>query len=258
LDSYALTLNKGQRTRQEEEVLVSQLILRAIAGVCGINDLPPLDLGETEELAQDCEPVDWLARVQAGDVPWVAVSPDSRARPGQTWPNIALLSGAFNPLHYGHRQLVQVAADRLGQDVVFELPLVNADKGPLDLDDAHHRVTQFSDWATVLLTRVPLFNQKAQFFPNSTFVIGADTAKRLWQPRFYHNDPLEMYAAFNTIRGNGCKFLVASRLDNDELLTLSDLDIPDGYQDLFTEISPDEFRIDISSSAIRAGQMNLS
>jgi hypothetical protein len=149
-----------------------------------------------------------------------------------------------------------MAADRLGKDVYFELPLVNADKGPLDLDDAHHRVAQFTDWATVLLTRVPLFNQKAEFFPGSTFVIGADTAQRLWQPRFYHDDPLEVYAAFNTIRNSGCDFLVASRLHDDKLLTLSDLEIPDGYQDLFSEIPPDDFRIDISSTAIRTGQVN--
>lgn len=256
LDSYALTLSKGERTREEEEALVSRLILRAIADVCGVGGLPLLDLRETEELVEDCKPVDWLARVQAGDVPWVSIAPDGRARPGQTWPNIALLSGAFNPLHYGHRQLVQVAAERLGKDVYFELPLVNADKGPLDLDDAHQRVTQFSDWTSVLLTRVPLFNQKAEFFPDSTFVIGADTAQRLWQPRFYHNDPLEMYAAFNTIRNKGCNFLVASRLFNDELLTLSNLEIPNGYQDLFSEIPPDDFRIDISSTAIRTGQFN--
>jgi len=258
LDSYALTLSKGERTREEEEALVSRLILRAIADVCGVGGLSLLDLREAEKLVEDCKPVDWLARVQAGDVPWVSIAPDGRARPGQTWPNIALLSGAFNPLHYGHRQLAQVAADRLGRDIFFELPLVNADKGQLDLDDAHHRVTQFNDWATVLLTRVPLFNEKAQFFPGSTFVIGADTAERLWQPRFYHDDPLEMYAAFSTIRRYGCNFLVAGRLHNDELLTLSDVEVPDGYQDLFAEIPPDDFRIDISSTAIRAGQMNLT
>jgi nicotinic acid mononucleotide adenylyltransferase len=232
-------------------------MLRAVAGVCGVrvDGLPPIELQETEILAEDCEPVDWLARVQAGDVNWVSIAPDGRARPGQTWSNIALLSGAFNPLHYGHKQLAQFAAHRLDRDVYFELPLANADKGPLDLDDAHHRVTQFSDWATVLLTRVPLFNQKAQLFPGSTFVIGADTAQRLWQPRFYHNDPLEMYAAFNTIRSHGCDFLVASRSHKGKLLTLSDLEIPDGYQDLFSEIPPDDFRIDISSTAIRAGQV---
>jgi nicotinic acid mononucleotide adenylyltransferase len=256
LNSYALTLSKGERTRQQEETLVSGLVVQAMADVFGLAQRLPLDLRDTDVLVQDCEAVDWLARVLAGEVNWVAIAPDGRARPGQTRPNTALLSGAFNPLHYGHRQLAKVAADRLGQEVFFELPLINADKGPLHLDDAQRRVAQFTDLASVILTRAPLFNQKAQLFPYSIFIVGVDTVERLWQPRFYHDDSLEMYAAFNTIRQNDCRFLVACRSRNNHILTLSDINIPAVYRDLFQEIPASDFHIDISSTGLRIGHVD--
>jgi hypothetical protein len=252
--TYALILTKGQRTRQEEENLVSSLILSAVAEVCGLKGIPALELLTSETLAKDFEPVDWLARLLAGEVGWVAISPDGRERPGKTWPGIAFLSGAFNPLHQGHRQLAQVAAQRLGRNVYFELPLVNADKGSFDIEEARRRVGQFAGLGTAILTRAPLFNQKARLFPGTVFVLGIDTVERLWQPRFYHNDPLEMYAAFNTIREAGCRFLVAGRLQDDYFLTLPDVDIPAGYRDLFEQIPVDEFRVDVSSTTIREGQ----
>ena len=108
--SYALTLAKGLRTRQQEENLVSLLILRAVANVCGVNGLPiPALVGE-EAFAEYFEPIDLLARLLAQEVDWVAVAPDGRMTTGETLPHIALLPGAFNPLHDGHQRLAGVAA----------------------------------------------------------------------------------------------------------------------------------------------------
>jgi nicotinic acid mononucleotide adenylyltransferase len=253
--TYALTLSKGLRTRQQEENLVSLLILRAIADVCDVSGLPQLALGEEEALVEHFEPIDLLARLLAGEVSWVAVTPDGQMAVGETLPGIVLLSGAFNPLHEGHRQLARVAARILEQEVYFELPLVNADKAPIDLAEAHRRMAQFAGQATVLLTCAPLFSQKAQLFPHSVFVLGIDTVERLIQPRFYHNDPAEMLASFKTIRVAGCRFLVAGRLSDDRFLTLEGLELPVGYRELFEEIPKEVFRVDISSTEIRERQL---
>jgi nicotinic acid mononucleotide adenylyltransferase len=253
--TYRLILAKGRRTRHEEENLVSLLILKAVADVCRVEGVPSLDLFETETLVADFEPIDWLTQLLAGEIGWVAISPDGQMRPGKTWPNIAFLSGAFNPLHNGHRRLAEVATKRLRQNVCFELPLVNAEKALLDLAEAQRRAAQFAGFATVILTQAPLFNQKAQLFPRSVFVLGIDTVERLWQPRFYHDDPLEMYAAFNAVQAAGCRFEVAGRWQRDRFLTLQDLDIPTGYRELFAEIPEVDFRVDISSTAIRTGQV---
>jgi hypothetical protein len=249
--SYALTLTKGLRNRHQEENLVSLLILRAIADVCRVSNLPQLTLVGSETLVKHAEKLDWIARLLAGDVNWVMVTPDGQMTAGETLPGVALLSGSFNPLHVGHERMAQEAAVMLGQPVYYELPLVNAEKAPLNTTEARRRLTQFAGWATILLSRAPLFSQKAKIFPQTVFVLGVDTVERLIQPRFYHNSSEEMLAAFQSIRAAGCRFLVAGRLHGDNFLTLTDLQLPAGFRGLFEEI-PD-FRVDISSTEIRAG-----
>jgi len=255
--TYSVTLTKGLRTRREEEELVSLLIIKALAEACGLTGLPPLPLVEHESLATSRESIDLLARLMAGEVEWVVVWPDGRMSTGsKTWPSLALLSGAFNPLHPGHRQLAQVAAKKLGRDVYFELPLVNADKAPIfDQDEVRRRMAQFAGFAPVVLTRAPLFSQKAQLFPDSVFILGVDTVERLTQPRFYHNSLTEMRNSFEDVRAAGCRFLVAGRFENDRFITLGNVDIPQGYQGLFEQIPEEEFRVDISSTAMREGRV---
>ncbi|RME79252.1 MAG: hypothetical protein D6784_01050 [Chloroflexi bacterium] len=251
LATVSLTLTKGARTRQQEEELVSLLIVRAVASTCGLENLPPLPLLPGEQLREAFQPTDLLVRLLAGDMAWVAVLPDGREVVGETWPGLALLSGAFNPLHDGHRLLARVAGDLLGQEVYFELPLINADKAPISPQEARRRTAQFAGYAPVILTRLPLFSQKAQIFPHSVFILGVDTVERLVQPRFYHNSPAEMLASFQTIRAAGCRFLVAGRVRDGRFITLKDVPLPESVRDLFDEIPEDRFRVDISSTQLR-------
>jgi hypothetical protein len=59
-----------------------------------------------------------------------------------------------------------------------------------------------------------------------------------------------MLAALSTIRAQGCRFLVAGRVqDNERFHTTRDLDIPAGFADLFQPLPG--FRHDISSTALR-------
>jgi len=172
---YALKLVKGLRNRHEEEYLVSLLILRAIAKVCSLNE-PPLPLHDTEVVKEKFEQVDLLARLITGEFGLVTVWPDGRMVPGQSIPGIAILSGAFNPVHDGHRHLAHVAAKILGQEIYFELPMINADKAPIDPEETQQRMAQFVDFGPLILTGAPLFSQKIKLFPHSTFIIGVDTA----------------------------------------------------------------------------------
>jgi len=252
--SYSLTLTKGHRTRRQEEELVSLLILRAVANVCGVTGLPEPELIEPETLTEQYEPADLLHRLVDGEFDWIIVEPDGRMVTGQTRPNLALLSGAFNPLHQGHRQLAELAAQKLQQEVYFELPVVNADKGKIGQAETRRRAAQFAGWGTVVLTRAPLFSQKAKSFPGSVFVLGVDTVQRLTEPRFYNDDPAEMWASFAAVQAAGCHFLVAGRLVDNRFFTLGDVDLPEPYRPLFEEIPPEKFRVDMSSTAIRNEQ----
>ena len=94
-----------------------------------------------------------------------------------------ILSGSFNPLHEGHKQLRDAAEQWLTGPVFYELPITNADKHPLDFQQISHRRRQF-ETHPLALTNAPTFAQKTEFLQNVTFVIGFDTAERIVQPRF--------------------------------------------------------------------------
>ena len=50
--------------------------------------------------------------------------------------NRVVLCGSFNPLHDGHRQLLDIASRKCGNpSKCFEITLNNADKGALVVDD---------------------------------------------------------------------------------------------------------------------------
>ena len=252
--TYRLTLAKGLRDRAGEEELVSLVILKAVAEACGIvfSELP---LAASEQLEQGYRPVPALAQLAAGGLDWLAIHPDGRLQTdgalGEGLGGAALLSGSFNPLHDGHRALARVAQEHLGQPVFFELPLVNADKAAIDPAEARRRALQFAGSGPIVLSRAPLFSAKAELFPNTVFVVGADTAARLVAPRFYGNDPAALHAALDGLRRRGARFLVAGRRGAAGFETLRTLNLPPRYRDLFEELPETAFRADISSTELR-------
>lgn len=257
--AYALTLTKGLREREDEESLISRLLLHAIARSCGLagpNLLPTLTSSEVIEEHHQMA-TDPLARLLRGDVRSVTIYPDGRQVANDAVQG-ALLSGSFNPLHAGHIRLAEVAASTLGQPALFELPIHNADKGTLIAEEIERRIQQFAGRYPVVLSRAALFTDKAVLFPGCTFVVGYDTALRLVNPRYYGNpdDPTTaeraMHAALGHIQAAHCRFLVAGRVHQGQFQTLADIAIPPAFADLFQAVSEELFRVDLSSSEIRA------
>ena len=73
-------------------------------------------------------------------------------------------------------------------------------------------------------------------------------------PKYYGHDEDRMHGALEEIGAAGGSFLVAVRIDaGGRLVALRDVPVPHRYVDLFTEIPEHRFRVDTSSSAIRAG-----
>lgn len=255
LTTYSLTMTEGSRNRDEEEQLVSLVIINALAKVCGVSEIE-LPLQNEESVIQqngDDALLDWLG---GQSLQYISVDAQGILTAGNFLENVAVFPGSYNPLHDGHRRLADVARQRLGKDVCFEMTLKNADKDQISWAEAKQRADQFRNLGTVLFTQMPLFSQKANIFPNSVFVIGADTVARLIQPRFYDDDPEKMHQSFKKIQQSGCRFLVAGRESGDQFITLSDIEIPPAYQCLFEEIPESEFRMDISSTAIREGRQS--
>jgi hypothetical protein len=166
---------------------------------------------------------------------------------------VALIPGAFNPLHEAHCRLGEIALELVGSPVAFELSVTNVDKPPLVEDEVRRRLTQFRSKAPVWLTRAPTFATKATLFPGAVFLVGADTAARIVAAGYYGICEADMVRALENIRRQGCRFLVAGRADGQgNFMTLQDVCIPIAFQDLFTAIPPEIFRLDISSTELRA------
>jgi hypothetical protein len=168
-------------------------------------------------------------------------------------PPAALLPGSFNPVHEGHWQLAATASRILGCEIAFELSVVNVDKPPVASDDLRKRMAPFVDRAPVWLTRAPTFVEKARLFPKTVFVIGADTALRLVDPRYYGGTEAGLMEGLSFLASQQCTFLVACRtLLSGACLTLADLAVPAAFQPLFTAIPREVFDLPISSTALRA------
>jgi hypothetical protein len=163
-----------------------------------------------------------------------------------------LLPGSFNPVHQGHMALARVAEELRQRPVAFEISVTNVDKPPLTGETVRRRLAQFAWKAPVELTRAPKFVDKSRLFPRCTFVIGADTAERLFPLKYNGGDETQMHRTFEEIANSGAGFLVAARIDaTGRVRALKDIPMPHRYIDLFTEIPEHRFRFDGSSSEIR-------
>ncbi|MFZ2007449.1 MAG: hypothetical protein WAV02_20355 [Stellaceae bacterium] len=247
-------LAKGRRDRAAEEDLVARAIVLWLARACGVAAPSPQCLLDADEhyAETDVATGDLIDRLLAGEVNRVTVQPDGQMMLSAPLPAV-LLPGSFNPVHEGHTLLARVAEEFRKQPVAFEISVTNVDKPPLTAETVRRRLAQFAGKAPVELTRAPTFVEKARLFPGTIFVVGVDTAERLFGVKYYGGDEARMHAALDEIADAGGGFLVAVRLDAaGRVRALKDIPVPKRYADLFTEIPEHRFRVDTSSSEIRA------
>jgi hypothetical protein len=245
---------KGRRDRAAEEDLVSRAIVLWLARACGIVAPSPRSLLDADEHYAETvvAAVDAIDQLLAGGLDRVTAQPDGQMLLSAPQP-VVLFPGSFNPMHEGHALLARVAEELRQQPLAFEISVTNVDKPPLAGDTVRHRLAQFAWKAPVELTRAPTFVEKSRLFPGTTFVVGVDTAERLFGAKYYGDDEARMHDALEAIAHSGNSFLVAVRIDAaGRVRALNDITVPRRFADLFTEIPEHRFRVDASSSEIRA------
>jgi nicotinic acid mononucleotide adenylyltransferase len=164
-----------------------------------------------------------------------------------------LLSGAFDPLHDGHRQMARLAQLRSGQPTAFELSLTNVDKPPLSWEQANRRAGQFGPAETLVLTNAPRFVEKAAAVTEVRFVVGLDTILRVADPRYW-GSPAEHRRQLELLASRTRGFLVFGRLLRGRFQTLHDIQLPPVLQRLCEPVDEASFRMDISSTQLRKSQ----
>ena len=250
----ALRLAKGARSREAEERLLADVALASLARALGIAP-PAVELTDSDALKTQVAEADAdMRELLSGQRSAIAATPHENP-PG------AILPGAFNPLHAGHRRMAQAAANRLGAPVAYELCIRNVDKPPLNFHDMHARREQFSPTDDQLyLTNASTFVEKARVFGAVTFAVGADTIRRIADAKYYEDG--DVAAAVDELADIGCRFLVFGRVlgqgRDASFVTLNDLKLPDRLRGRCEGVSEAEFRADISSTGLRARRENNS
>lgn len=170
-------------------------------------------------------------------------------------PNTAIYSISANPLHSGHMGVLDAAEKILGIKPLYEISVTNVDKPPLDFYEIRNRMEQFNGANNLLLSNAPLFHEKSELFPDSWFIVGVDTWRRINDPQYYGGLHGLDYALSCLFRNNA-KFLVFGREVDGKFVGATDVDIALPLHSFFMTdsvraVPENVFRMDISSSELR-------
>ena len=261
--TYTLFLT-APRTREEEEVINTLLILHALGKGCNVKDPVVVSISPEEYLYVKTDEGECLSSILEGHFSLGLLS-DGVVQSTAIDDVRLLLPGSFNPIHEGHREMARIASGIIGATCHYEMSMLNADKPPLDFTEVYLRVDKFEKSfeenerqegeGSLLVTRFPTFLDKARHFSNITFAVGADTVERICDPRFYGGSQATMLAALTEMRRLGVKFLCFARKINGLNVEAYDSGssdfLPQVFRDMSMLVPSSVFVSGLSSTEIR-------
>ncbi|CAE7493932.1 unnamed protein product [Symbiodinium natans] len=139
------------------------------------------------------------------------------------------------PTQCHSEEMGKQAAKMLGRPfshVLLEICAVNPDKGTVDVKSMHARIEKaVSRGNRVLASGAMLFQQKAELFPGSSFVVGYDTYRRILDAKYYappgcmdgSSSEQQREWTMNALQKlHSCRvqFIVAGRVDGGDFKTI--------------------------------------
>ena len=232
-------LEKGKRSRNEEEELITACAISLLAESCGL-EYPLPDQAEDINIEKIIAEKPWK-KLFNNKVGFIS---NNKSNPELIFP------GSFNPLHEGHIKMKELAERKTGMHTTFEICAKNADKPPLTYVEIKRTIDQFQNDESWMLTSAGRFSEKAEMFPNSVFIIGADTLMRVFDEKFYksYKDMMDHIQRFND---HNINFLVFGRKVNKKFISLDKIKVPEIIEARCTGFEEAIFRDDISSTELR-------
>lgn len=240
--SVACILEKNTRSRKEEEELIANYVMHLLGEACGIKVDKPSH-SEDVDISKTNAEKSWV-KLLNNEVNYVS---SSKSKPELIFP------GSFNPLHEGHIRMRDLAEKKTGMQTTFEICAKNADKPPLTFQEIKRTLDQFDENDSWVMTSAGRFSEKAEMFPNSVFIIGADTLLRVFDEKFYSSNK-DMNEHVERFNDHNIHFLVFGRKVNDKFISLEDINIPAKIRSRCTGFNEGSFRDDISSTEIRLSE----
>ena len=258
-----LLLKNNLRSRLEEEHVAALLVLDVLVGTYTTKieypwrrELESL-LVEGEDIVREqyMAPITWQNLFSADElvIPIETNIPAELHRVSARTQDKLIFSGSFAPLHEGHLAMARLAEEIAERSVEWELSVCNVDKPMLDYIEVSRRANQFKG-EKLWLSRAPTFIEKIQAFPQSTFVMGADTYKRLIDLKYYGGSQEQLRSAMQTICQKARGLIVFGRVQDGTFENPVDFNVPAALREVTYFVSEREFRLDISSSNIRANE----
>jgi nicotinic acid mononucleotide adenylyltransferase/nicotinamide mononucleotide (NMN) deamidase PncC len=250
----SVVLEKEARSRGEEEELAAALLLECLASVSQ-GSAPAALLqgrlrpGEKVSVERTAAPELWQTLLAGSRSAILAAGTEAAFTGDQL-----IFPGSFDPLHDGHRLMARIAEEIAERPIAYELSIANVDKPPLDYQEIESRAAQFRG-QPLWLTRAATFIEKLAIFPKSTFVMGADTFVRLAEPKYYGSSQEAADRAVRTIAENARGLIVFGRARDGVFEEPATLPAPEPLRRIAYFVSQREFRIDISSTALRREQL---